>query len=110
MTSNDSVAPRSGAATPETLRAGEPARGTISAEAALAFADDRRRRHTTSLRRFILSSPLGAISVIVLLLLIVVALIDRQFGAGNPEKISATARFASPQWNLNLLMGGDYIG
>ena len=103
MTADDRATAMSGTA-PETTR------GTISGEAALAFADDRRRRHRTSVRRFIAGSPLGAISAIVLGFLVVVALIGRQIGAGDPESISALARFASPRWNLDLLMGGDYIG
>lgn len=92
----------------ETVRDGSPLRGTIAADTALAFADRRERRHSTSLRRFITASPLGAISALLLLFALIVALIGEYIGTGDPELITATARFASP--SSDYLMGGDYIG
>ena len=94
--------------TQETVRDGSPLRGTITAETALAFADDRRRRRTTTLRRFAAGSPLGAISALLLLFAVVIALIGEYIGTGDPEAISALARFAEP--SSDYLMGGDYIG
>jgi peptide/nickel transport system permease protein len=93
--------PKAGA--PENAR-----HGTITANAALAFADRRERRHTTSLRRFVTGSPLGTISALLLLFALLVALFGESVGTGDPEQITATARFTSP--SSEYLMGGDYIG
>jgi peptide/nickel transport system permease protein len=92
----------------ESARIDPSSRGTITAETALAFADNRRRAHRSSFRRFVAASPLGAISAFVLLFAVFIALFGELIGTGDPEKIIATARLAPPSWDLP--MGGDYLG
>jgi len=80
--------------------------GTAQTDAAILGRASRGR--TSPVRRFLTSSPLGAASALILLLAIGVALAGRYVGTGDPEAITATARFVSP--SSDYPMGGDYLG